>query len=125
MGEVAALAGNYAGLGIWGLLGALALVLIRTWPALKQMGIDNDKSLRTDLLKRVADLETELAAERRACDEKLLALRREMDAKYEGLMRQFLTAQMAWAQAIPPSRRSPEIDRMLGSLNEARRETEE
>lgn len=111
------------GVGVWTLVALILATMVKIWPVLKQRAnearqieLEDDAKLRGDLLKRISDLEHSLSHERTRCEEALTSLRREMQAKYDGLMRQFLTAQMAWAQAIPPSRRSPEIDQMLDQL---------
>lgn len=121
--------------------------LIKTWPVIRQkvnearqIELEGDNSLRGDLLKRIADLEGQLGIsqakstadrihydsmleqERKRCDEALGQLRREMQSNYDGLMRQFIAAQMAWAQAIPPHQRSPEINAMLSSLTDLKKD---
>jgi hypothetical protein len=56
--------------------------------------------------------------EQHRCEDRLRDLGKRMDAKYDGLMRQFITAQMAWAQAIPPQTRSPAVDKMIEQLKQ-------
>lgn len=48
--------------GIWTLVVVAVLTLIRSWPSLRKMGLDADTSLRTDLLTRINQLETQVAA---------------------------------------------------------------
>jgi hypothetical protein len=137
MPELAMLRGlGAAGVGVWAIVLMALVTMIRTWPLIqmrtteaRKQRSDADADLRGDLLERIAKLETELLneqhhreqaliAEQARCEERLREVKREMDTRYDGLMRQFIAAQMAWAQAIPPNRRSPEIDRMLESLNQ-------
>src|SRR5579859_2162614 len=46
---------------LFAVLGAIAVALIKGWPIWKKVGLDADGSLRTDLLKRIAELETHVA----------------------------------------------------------------
>ena len=70
------------GLGVWTLVGVVVVALIKGWPALKKLQIDGDQSLRADLLKRIGDLEKQMADERHECNERL----REMQKQIDGLL---------------------------------------
>ena len=85
---------------------------IRGIPDRRRARTEADGSLRTDLLKRVADLEADLAEERRRCDEELRSMRDRLD----GITRTFIQYQLAVARAVPPSQRSPEIEGMIRQL---------
>lgn len=70
--------------GGWGLLALIILALVKGWPALRKLQIEQDGSLRTDLLTRIKALEEALAKERRDCSELIADLRRELRQEYEG-----------------------------------------
>lgn len=106
-------------LGIWGLLLVAVTALIKTWPIILQRSIeakaqvaDEDAKLRGDLLKRIGDLEHELAEERRRCADELTRLQGQLT----GVTRQFVAFQLATAQAIPPSSMTPEMVHALAEL---------
>jgi hypothetical protein len=135
MPELAAFKSLAPTAGVWALVLMALVTLIRTWPLVqlrtteaRRQRADADGSLREDLLERIGNLEGMLAAEQHhreaalyaeqlRCEERLRELKRDMEALYDGLMRQFIAAQMAWARAIPPNQRSPEIDNMLAQLD--------
>ena len=105
---IAELAERGAGYGVWTLVLIALVTLIKGWPALKKLAIEADGSLRRDLLDRIGALETELAAERRACDERL----REQDSRHRtemariegevnGLRRQMVQLQQSSGGALP------------------------
>lgn len=65
------LASRGGSVGVWTLVFIALITLIKGWPALKKMSIEADGSLRKDLLDRIGSLESEIRAERKACDERL------------------------------------------------------
>lgn len=90
--------------------------MIRTWPHWKakvnearKIELDAHGELRGSLFTRIADLERAAIEERRRCDKEL----RELREKLSGTVRQFIYFQLMTARAIPPSRRTPEIEHML------------
>lgn len=46
--------------GVWALVAAVIVALIKGWPALRKMGIEADGALRTDMLLRITELEKEI-----------------------------------------------------------------
>lgn len=97
--------------------------------AARKIEIDADGSLRGDLLSRIKDLEEQashgqqrldsaLENEKRRCDAELASIRLDFQKQIDGIMRQFLSFQVAIAQGMPPMKRSPEIDDALESLKE-------
>lgn len=46
--------------GVWGLLLAIVVAMVKVWPALKKLKTDEDASLRETLLARVESLEARL-----------------------------------------------------------------
>jgi hypothetical protein len=108
--------------------------IVKTWPAWKQrvnearkIQLDADGKFREDLMERIRDLEhsLELAAsrvnqaiedERRRCEAEMSVMRADFQKQIDGVVRQFLTFQVATGNAIPPMKRSPEIDAALDSL---------
>ena len=46
--------------GVWGLLLAMVVALVKVWPALKKIQTESDSSLRENLLGRIKTLETRL-----------------------------------------------------------------
>lgn len=62
-------------------MGALAVAVLTAWfkmkPAMKKIESDEDASLRTDLLKMVADTKADLAAERKSHQDIVQAMRTE------------------------------------------------
>lgn len=72
----------------------------------------NDASLRNDLLRRIGELERQIIDDRMKCDTQI----RDMQQRFDGVIRQFITYQLRVAQAIPPEDRSINIEHMLESL---------
>jgi hypothetical protein len=97
---------------IWALLATVLLALFKIWPAIKRLQNESDASLRTDLMRRVTELEKHLLDEQRECDRRIS----DLQSKLDGVLRQFLAYQLAVEQAVPPDRRSPAIDSALESL---------
>jgi hypothetical protein len=62
-------------------MAALALAVVTAWfkmkPAMRKIESEEDSSLRTDLLKRISQLETDMSAERKVHQEVLDAMRKE------------------------------------------------
>jgi len=96
----------------WGLLVAFLVTVLKIWPAVRKLQNESDASLRTDLMKRVKELEDRLRDEQRECEQQIAELRGQLD----GVMRQFIQYQIAVGQAIPLSKRSPEIEAAMQSL---------
>lgn len=105
---IAELAERGAGYGVWTLVLIALVTLVKGWPALKKLSIEADGSLRKDLLNRIATLESELATERRSCDDRL----RDQDARHRaemariegevnGLRRQMVQLQQSSGGALP------------------------
>lgn len=55
-------------IGIWGLFIIALVTLAKAWPVLRKVQADSDASLRSDLLQRVDELESEVRALRQAFD---------------------------------------------------------
>jgi hypothetical protein len=95
---------------------ALLIVALIWWirgiPERKRAQTDSEAKFRLDLLRRIGELEELLSEERHACEERCKVLQTNLD----GLQRQFITYQLAVAQAIPPSQRSAEVNAMVESL---------
>lgn len=105
----------------WGTLGAVAVAIIAAWKGLIFRRADSDDSMRKDLLSRINQLETKMLEDRKACieEQKFLQERiREQDSIIAGLQRQFIAAQVAWAQAIPPGSLTPAIEDMVRQLRD-------
>lgn len=105
-----------ATLGIWGLIAAIIIWWIRGAPARMQSQTERDASLRQSLLKRIDDLEADLAAERKKCEDELRKLRQHID----GIMRKFVQYQIAIARMLPNAEKpvSDAILKMLTDLEE-------
>lgn len=124
-----ALTGSIAGWvsagGITGLL-CLALLAVNQWRKNnredRQQKIDADETLRADLLTRIRELEANqeraLEAERRRCDAEMSVMRSDFQKQFDGLMRQFLTFQMALAGSAPPLTRSEHADAAIEALRD-------
>jgi hypothetical protein len=83
--------------------------LVKVWPLLDRQKRDGDASLRTDLLKRISDLESELRAERRHCDDRLAA----MQAQVDGLHRMIVQHQISTGRAIDLTAMAPKAEEAL------------
>jgi len=70
--------------GIWVLVAAVIVVAIKAWPLLRKMQLEADGSLRTDLLARIAALETANEKDRAACEERI----ERSEARYEEALRE-------------------------------------
>ena len=86
----------------------------------RQQKINADETLRADLLTRIRELEANqeraLEAERRRCDAEMSVMRSDFQKQFDGLMRQFLTFQMALAGSSPPLARSEHTEAALETL---------
>jgi hypothetical protein len=83
-------------MGVWVLVALGVIALIRVWPAIGQLRITaaeqkatSDASLRTDLLKRITDLEKGAIDERRLCEEEIRKVRREGEERYDDLREKY------------------------------------
>lgn len=83
--EIGLPAGTLSG---WVLVAVVVLALVKAWPALRKLQIEEDGSLRGDLMKRIEALETRLADEQRACTEQLYEMRRDYEARMAAQGRQ-------------------------------------
>lgn len=107
-------------------------ILVRQWVPYKKLQVEEDASLRTDLLKRISDLEAaqidiqrrheeEMRDERRRCDEEMSKVRAQLD----GLQRMIVQWQITSGRAIELGH-SPEaaksIDRVEEHLHKRERE---
>lgn len=72
----------------WLLVLLFALGLVKAWPALRKLKIEEDGSLRGDLLARITRLEDALSEERRTCAEQLAEIRRDYEARLSAQGRQ-------------------------------------
>jgi hypothetical protein len=71
-------------------------ILVRQWVPYKKLLVEEDASLRADLLKRISELEAELSEERRRCDEKMSKLQ----AQFDGLQRMVIQWQVSSGRAF-------------------------
>lgn len=107
----------FAGVIVWWIRGMPARELAKI-EGLKARGV-SDASLRTDLMRRIGELERQLTETHTKCHEEQEALRgelRTMQQRFDGVVRQFITYQLHVAQAIPPEQKSEHINKMLESL---------
>lgn len=98
------------------LVGGVLVAVVRNVPALRKIKVEEDSSLRTDLMARIDHLEKQISDERRECDRELSTLRGEIKAmqdKMDGLIRQLVAYQVAEARLMPTS---PQIERAVQSL---------
>lgn len=72
----------------WVLVGVVVLALVKAWPALRRLQMEEDGSLRGDLLARITRLEDALSEERRTCAEQLAEIRRDYEARLAAQGRQ-------------------------------------
>lgn len=72
----------------WTLVAVVLLAVIKGWPALKKLQVEEDGSLRSDLMARITKLEDELAVERKACAELIAEMRRDYEARLAAQGRQ-------------------------------------
>lgn len=107
---------KYGSLPGWATFFMLMVWVIRTWPHWKakinearKIELDAHGELRGSLFSRIASLEQAALEERQRCDRELNILQKKLD----GVVRQFIHFQLVTARAIPPSNRTPEMDRML------------
>ena len=113
------------------LVGAIGVVLLG-WTKYRKTKDDGDGSLRTDLFKRISQLEKDASQERKDCAAELAKLRKEsaadlalMQTKLDGmqeqvtaLVRQLVQYQVTTGQAMPISARSPAIEHALKTLSD-------
>jgi hypothetical protein len=99
---------------LWAIFAACVYLIIKMRPAMKKLQMEQDGSLRTDLLKRVGDLEMELAAERRDCERRLS----KMQLKLDGAIRQMVSFQLMTAQLLPSGAVPPATLSMMKNLTE-------
>lgn len=95
--------------------------LIKVWPMLDRQKRDSDASLRGDLLKRIKELEDEIRAERKQCDEEMAKLRAQLDA----LQRMMIQLQISTGQLLKFPADTPATDAALGRLASAKGVAEE
>ncbi|HEY8593322.1 MAG TPA: hypothetical protein VIL42_10735 [Sphingomicrobium sp.] len=111
------------GLGVWSLVFLAIITLIKGWPALTKLKNESDGSLRQDLLKRVAELESQqridraqfeedMRAERKSCDDRLRDQEdrhkqdiAELNGKVDALMRTIAQNSQSRAHLIGDLRR--------------------
>jgi hypothetical protein len=103
-----------AGIGVWTLVLLLLITLVKSWPALRKLGLDADGSLRKDLLERIRTLEEALRAERAECNAKFEEQKRshdnmmaQMQGQIDGLMRQLIQLQQSAGGTILLDRGRP------------------
>lgn len=101
---------SFFGIVVWWIRGMPARELAAI-ERIKAQAI-NDASLRTDLMARVSELEQQILDDRKFCDAKI----RDMQQRFDGVIRQFITYQLTVAQAIPPEQRGQHTAAMLETL---------
>lgn len=72
----------------WALVVMVSLALIKSWPALRKLRMEEDGALRSDLLARINKLEGDVAQERLTCAEQIAELRRDYEARLAAQGRQ-------------------------------------
>lgn len=87
--------------------------LIKVWPMLDRQKRDGDASLRGDLLKRIKELEDEVRAERKQCDEEMAKLR----AQFDALQRMVIQFQISTGQALKFPVDTPATDAAIERLS--------
>lgn len=70
------------------LVAVVVLALVKSWPALKKLQMEEDGALRGDLLARITRLEEAVSEERRSCTEQLAEMRRDYEARLAAQGRQ-------------------------------------
>lgn len=101
-------------------------ILVRQWVPYKKLLVDEDASLRSDLLKRISDLEStqvdmqrrhedEMREERRRCDEEMSKVRAQLD----GLQRMIVQWQITSGRALELGHgHSPEAAKSIERVEE-------
>ncbi len=82
---------SWTGAGVWTGVVLLIGYIVRVWPTLKKIQSESDASLRSDLLKRISELESVLNEQIRKCDEEQRILRQQID----GLQRMIVQFQVS------------------------------
>lgn len=72
----------------WVLVAVVLIALIKGWPALRKLKIEEDGSLRADLLARIIRLEESLKDERETCSQQLAEIRKDYEARLAAQGRQ-------------------------------------
>ena len=70
------------------LVAVVLIALIKGWPALRKLKIEEDGSLRADLLARIIRLEESLKDERETCSQQLAEIRKDYEARLAAQGRQ-------------------------------------
>lgn len=65
----------------WVLVAVVVLALVKAWPALRKLQIEEDGSLRSELMARITRLETDLSKERSDCANLIAELRKDYEAR--------------------------------------------
>lgn len=73
----------------WTLVAVVAIALIKGWPALRELKMKEDGSLRSDLLGRISKLEDDLSGANRNCAEMLAEMRRDYDERIAELRKDY------------------------------------
>jgi hypothetical protein len=64
---------------MWGVFAMALIALIRAWPKLKEIGVNERAGIRDPYLKRIRELAEDVKSCRRECDAQERRLRQEMD----------------------------------------------
>lgn len=108
--------------GIWSLLVTILSIVAVMWPKLRRINVDALTGMNMQLLKRVGELEKQMADQRRECEKEQRDLREEwsrerqaMRQQIEGLQRQIISYQVASGQPFP-LHLPPETRRMVDKI---------
>lgn len=112
-------------IGIWTLLGVVVVALIRVWPLIQRLKNEATAAFRSDLLKRVTDLERQ----HHDCIEDNERIRRESAARedklrddfgklIDGMRRQLLAYQLTVARYLPDLASSNHLEEVASSLRD-------
>lgn len=73
----------------WSLVAVVAVALIKGWPALRKIKMEEDGSLRSDLLGRIKELEEGLSGANKSCAEMIAEIRHDYDTRIAELRRDY------------------------------------
>jgi hypothetical protein len=68
---------------LWGIFFMAVIALIKAWPKLKEIGVQERQGIRDPYVKRIRELAEDVKQCRKECDEQEVRLRREMEEKGE------------------------------------------
>lgn len=113
----------------WVLVAVVLIALIKGWPALRRLQMEEDGSLRHDLLARITRLENDLAAERKSCADLIAELRKDYEARIAAqgrqidyLQRELFNLRASAATIVLPPVPEPVLETLAQKLAEGEAE---